>query len=74
MTLLNQVPVAYKRLQFDCPIYREEEQLPIQYCRVVEDAFRKLTEATTVLARENKIHEIGGKALSVQGAFEHFIK
>jgi hypothetical protein len=74
MTLLNQLPLIRKRLQFDCPLYNEEELFPQQYCHVIENAFRKLTEATTLLAREGKVQEIAGKPLSVQNAFEHFIK
>jgi hypothetical protein len=74
MTLLNQVPVARKRIKYECPLYDDEGQIPAQYCRVIEEAFRKLTEATALLSRENKIHEVGGRLLSVQDTFDNFIK
>ncbi|KAI6171559.1 SWIRM domain-containing protein [Aphelenchoides bicaudatus] len=75
ITLLNQVPLTRKRIKFDCPIYNnDEEPFSAKYCTVIESAFRRLAEATTMLARENKVHEIDGKPLSVQDAFDHFVK
>jgi hypothetical protein len=74
MTLLNQLEVPHHSIKFDCPIYGDEEQIGQNYCQVIEDAFRRLTEATVLLAREGKVSEIDGKPLSVQDAFDYFIK
>lgn len=72
--LLNQLAIPHQRIRFDCSLYNEEEQISAQYSHVIEDAFRRLTEATTLLAKENKVTEINGKLLSVQEAFDNFIK
>jgi ribosome-associated translation inhibitor RaiA len=74
MTLLNQLSLKRQRIKFDCPIYGEEEQITAHYCHVIEDAFRRLTEATTLLAKEGQVRELNGKLLSVQDAFDNFIK
>ncbi|KAI6179940.1 SWIRM domain-containing protein [Aphelenchoides besseyi] len=73
ITLLKQMPALTRPISFKCPLYDDDGQLPPEYCELMAKTFRLLSEAVIVLSKENKVHEINGRPLSIQDTYDHFI-
>ncbi|KAI6231328.1 SWIRM domain-containing protein [Aphelenchoides besseyi] len=73
ITLLKQTSAVHRRIDFDCSLYDDDGQLPFEYCELMAETFRRLSEAVILLSKENKVHEINGRPLSIQDTYDHFI-
>lgn len=74
--LLSQLEIPKQLVRLVCPLSDiNGRPVPVEYTRVIEEAFRKLTEAAILVAKDIEISPpTDGRTFSVQDVYEELIK